>query len=265
MRSVGASSPKRPGWPRLLLLLSCPSPQTLMSTPLLDPSTRPYVRPATAAGTVSSSLMTSRWALRPVSLPLFWPEEDWSRGLNCRPPLPVLSPASSSARCSWGASWRNIDSVSGFSTVKCDVTWPLLSTLMRTSMRPRSAGSSRISKLVLPLLADAAISIASPLTGTGALVAAVTLRGPRAAVVAAAGSCGWTAAVAWRLVSEASVGVWAAAASCEWSWDVGAAAAAGEALAAAASAFVASAPADGLAAPAACAAFCDCLLYTSDA
>ena len=124
---------------------------------------------ATAAGMVSSSLIISRWALRPVSLPLFWPEEDWSRRLNCRPPLPVLKPASSSARCNWGASCRSIDSVSGFSTVKCEVTWPLRSTSMRTSMRPRSAGSSRISKLLLPLLTDAAISSASPLNGTAAL------------------------------------------------------------------------------------------------
>src|SRR3954453_5906546 len=45
---------------------------------------------------------------------------------------------------------------------------------MRTSMRPRSAGSRRISKWLLPLLAEAAISTASPLKGTGALVAAVT-------------------------------------------------------------------------------------------
>ena len=41
-------------------------------------------------------------------------------------------------------------------------------------MRPRSAGSRRISKWLLPLLAEAAISTASPLKGTGALVAAVT-------------------------------------------------------------------------------------------
>ena len=39
---------------------------------------------------------------------------------------------------------------------------------MRTSMRPRSAGSSRISKLLLPFLTEAAISRASPLSGTGA-------------------------------------------------------------------------------------------------
>ena len=32
-----------------------------------------------------------------VWLPLFWPEEDWSRRLNCRPLSPVLKPASFSA------------------------------------------------------------------------------------------------------------------------------------------------------------------------
>src|SRR6266576_4177279 len=130
---------------------------------------------------VTSSLTITRCPLRPDSLPLFWPDEDWSRRLNCSPPSPVLRPASSSARCSWGASWRNIDSVSGFSTVKCEVTWPLRSTSMRTSMRPRSAGSSRTSKRVAPRCTEAAISIASPLTGTGALVADVTFMGPGAA------------------------------------------------------------------------------------
>jgi len=83
-----------------------------------------------------------------------------------------------------------MDSVSGFSTIKCEVIWPLESTLMRTSMRPRSAGSSRISKLLLPFLADAAISTASPLNGTVALVAAVAVRGPAGArLVDARGSC----------------------------------------------------------------------------
>ena len=108
-------------------------------------------------------------------MPLFWPEDDWSRRLNCRPPSPVLKPALFSARCNCGASCCSIDSVSGFSTVKCDVIWPLRSTSMRTSMRPSSAGSSRISKLLLPFLADAAISTASPLNGTAPLVAAVTV------------------------------------------------------------------------------------------
>ena len=44
-------------------------------------------------------------------------------------------------------------------------------------MRPSSAGSSRTSKWVLPPLNEAAISIANPLTGTGAPVAGVTLNG----------------------------------------------------------------------------------------
>ena len=53
--------------------------------------------------------------------------------------------------------------------------WPLRSTSMRTSMRPRSAGSSRTSKWLLPLCAVAAISTASPLTGTGRAGPCVTL------------------------------------------------------------------------------------------
>src|ERR1700761_6867837 len=93
---------------------------------------------------VSSLLITNRCALRlPPSLPpLFWPDEDWSRKLNCRPPSPVLKPASFSARCNCGASCCSIASVSGFSTVRCEVIWPLRSTSMRTSMRPSRAGAA---------------------------------------------------------------------------------------------------------------------------
>ena len=57
-------------------------------------------------------------------------------------------------------------------------------------MRPRSAGSSRISNRLLPLLTEAAISSASPLTGTAAFVAAVTLNGAVAASAAVA-EAGW--------------------------------------------------------------------------
>src|SRR5467141_982055 len=161
--------------------------------------------------------MTSRCALRPVSLPSR-PEEDWSRRLNCRPPLPVFSPASSSARWSCGASWRNIDSVSGFSTVKCEVTWPLRSTSMRTSMRPRSAGSSLISKRLLPLFAETAISSASPLNGTAAFVAAVTFNGPTGAAAAAAEwSCGWIAPVACAPMSVGSAAACPVSVTAEWS------------------------------------------------
>ena len=59
-------------------------------------------------------------------------------------------------------------------------------------MRPSSAGSSRISKRLLPFLADAAISIATPLSGTAVLVAAVAVNDAAAAgVVVAEGCCAW--------------------------------------------------------------------------
>jgi hypothetical protein len=152
-------------------------------------------------------LMTSRCALRLVSLPLFCPEEDWSRRLNCKPLSPVLKPASFSARCNCGASCCSIDSVSGFSTVKCDVIWPLRSTSMRTSIRPRSAGSSRISKLLLPFLTEAAISSASPLNGT-ACVAAVAVNDPVAVeLIAVEASCCGTATAVWLLASTGAVAV----------------------------------------------------------
>jgi hypothetical protein len=62
-------------------------------------------------------------------------------------------------------------------------------------MRPSSAGSSRISKRVLPLWADAAISTANPLNGTAAPgVAAVTVGVGGAAWVVAAICCGNAAA-----------------------------------------------------------------------
>src|ERR1700682_5087050 len=65
---------------------------------------------------------------------------------------------------------------------------------MRTSIRPRSAGSSRISKRLLPLFADAAISMARPLKGTAPLVEAVTVNCDVATGAAEAdGSCGWIA------------------------------------------------------------------------
>jgi hypothetical protein len=84
----------------------------------------------------------------------------------------------------------------------------LRSTSMRTSMRPRSAGSSRISKLVLPLFTEAAISTASPLTGTGAPVAAVALKvAVETALVDEEGSCGCSVAVAGKLGSDEVVDV----------------------------------------------------------
>src|ERR1700756_1788241 len=144
------------------------SPHPLMPTPPLDPSMRPYDCPTTAAGMLVSSLTISLCALLDVWLPLFWPDEDWSRRLNCRPPLSVFRPALLRACCSCGASCFSMDSVSGFSTIRCEVTCPLRLTSMRTSMRPRSAGSSRTSKRVLPLCAEAAISTANPLKGTAA-------------------------------------------------------------------------------------------------
>ena len=59
-------------------------------------------------------------------------------------------------------------------------------------MRPRSAGSSLISKRLLPLLADAAISIASPLSGTAAACVAAVTVSCGVAWVAAGCSCGCT-------------------------------------------------------------------------
>src|SRR3984957_4140859 len=88
---------------------------------------------------------------------------------------------------------------------------------MRTSMRPRSAGSSRISKLLLPLLTEAAISTASPLSGTGAFVAAVAVS-VAADVVAGVASCGWIMPAVGAAASELSVGACAVAAAevCPW-------------------------------------------------
>src|ERR1700722_10296775 len=78
---------------------------------------------------------------------------------------------------------------------------------MRTSMRPSSAGSSRISKLLLPFFADAAISSASPLKGTGALVAAVTLNDVAgAAPAAAADGCGPNVPIACTPAFDESAG-----------------------------------------------------------
>ena len=84
-------------------------------------------------------------------------------------------------------------------------------------MRPRSAGSSRISKRLLPLLADAAISIASPLKGTAALVAAVTVNCVAGACEAdAAGSCGWIAPAACVPLSDELASICAASAATAW-------------------------------------------------
>ena len=85
-------------------------------------------------------------------------------------------------------------------------------------MRPRSAGSSRISKWLLPLRAEAAISSASPLTGTSPLLAAATLSAAAgAAVVGGTGRAGCTTVVVWLLASVESFG-WAVGANTEWSW-----------------------------------------------
>jgi hypothetical protein len=106
------------------------------------------------------------------------------------------------------------------------------STSMRTSMRPRSAGSSRISKLLLPFLTDAAISRASPLKGTGAFVAAVTLSDAvGAALVVAEGSCGPMVPNACTPAPDASVGVCPVSAPAERSWTVPATTDVGEELA----------------------------------
>lgn len=88
-------------------------------------------------------------------------------------------------------------------------------------MRPRSAGSSRISKLLLPFLTEAAISSASPLNGTGAFVAAVTLSDPVGATfVVAEGSCGPTAPSACTPASDPAAGVCAVSVPVERSCTV---------------------------------------------
>src|SRR5829696_7237562 len=97
---------------------------------------------------------------------------------------------------------------------------------MRSSMRPSSAGSSRISKRVLPLFAEAAISIASPLTGTGALSAAVAVSWVAAAGVVAAAvvCCAWIAPAAGTPLPEELTGAWpiSAAARCALAWALAA-------------------------------------------
>ena len=117
-------------------------------------------RPAAAAG---------RWS---GCRCLFWPDCDWSRRLNCRPPLPVFRPASLQRALKLRrVAAQQIERLRLLDRRR-EVTWPLRSTSSRTSMRPSSGGSSRISKRFLPLCAVAAISTASPLTGTAAPVAA---------------------------------------------------------------------------------------------
>nr|GAJ33244.1 hypothetical protein BDOA9_0124390 [Bradyrhizobium sp. DOA9] len=141
----------------------------------------------------------------PLSLfwPECWPDEFWSRRLKDSPLPPVLKPASSSARCNCGASWRSICSVSGFSTVRCEVTLPARSILMRTSILPSSAGSRLMSNRDLPERIAAAISIGMPLIGTAVWVAAVAVsvavEAVAAEVVLVSGA--WTAEAACALVS----------------------------------------------------------------
>jgi hypothetical protein len=99
-------------------------------------------------------------------------------------------------------------------------------------MRPRSAGSSRISKLLLPFLTEAAISSASPLNGTGAFVAAVTLSDAvGAALVVAEGSCGPIVPSACTPAPDVSVGVCPVSAPAERSWTVPATSGVSEGLA----------------------------------
>src|SRR4051794_37187537 len=93
---------------------------------------------------------------------------------------------------------------------------------MRTSMRPSSAGSSRISNRVLPLLAEAAISIASPLSGTGASVATVAVnRLAATGVVAAESGCVWIPPGAGTPLPEKLIGVWPSSGAARCAWVVG--------------------------------------------
>jgi hypothetical protein len=85
-------------------------------------------------------------------------------------------------------------------------------------MRPRSAGSSLISKRLLPLFAETAISSASPLNGTAAFVAAVTFNSPTGVGAAAEEwSCGWIAPVACTPMSVGSAAACPASATAECS------------------------------------------------
>jgi hypothetical protein len=77
---------------------------------------------------------------------------------------------------------------------------------MRTSMRPSSGGSRRISKRLLPFLTEAAISRARPLNGTGPFVAAVTLKAPPGDVVGVVeAGCDCSAATVWAPGLDESV------------------------------------------------------------
>src|ERR1700744_1297153 len=86
-------------------------------------------------------------------------------------------------------------------------------------MRPRSAGSSRISKLILPFLTLAAISSASPLSGTRPLVVAtVAVRLFAEARADVELSCGWRAPIACAVGSVESASTWAGTVLAERSW-----------------------------------------------
>jgi hypothetical protein len=71
----------------------------------------------------------------------------------------------------------------------------------------------------LPLVAEAAISTASPLKGTGAFVAAVTVNCPAgAAAIAAVLGCGWNVPIGWVPGSGESASPCPALAGGECSW-----------------------------------------------
>src|SRR6202167_1193789 len=122
---------------------------------------------------------------------------------------------------------------------------------MRTSMRPRSAGSSRISKLLLPLLTEVAISTASPLSGTGAFVAAVAVSA-LADVAVGVLSCGWIVPAVAIVLSDASVAAFVAPATDPCSWADMAPVDVEAARAAASAVTVTAALASGLPVPAGC-------------
>src|SRR5579864_3096064 len=84
-------------------------------------------------------------------------------------------------------------------------------------MRPRSAGSSLISKLLLPLFTLAAISTATPLKGTAPLVAAVAVKLLAEVRFDAELSCG-AAPSACAAGSATSAATCATLAGAAWSW-----------------------------------------------
>jgi len=124
---------------------------------------------------------------------------------------------------------RSMSSVSERSTIRRDLTWPSPSISRRTSIRPSSGGSRRISKRFLPALDCAAISTARPATGTVAAGAGVgaAAAAALAAAVLWVGAAWCTGALTPRFCTRSAPVFTAAAESCERMAGSGAASAFG--------------------------------------